>query len=279
MRQANTFAIVMLLATLPASALDWNQADPASQWKSLLAAPPAAAAVRPPSDGGASAGHFDSFVFSLEWTAAFCEGKPGLPECANRSPDRFDAKNLALHGLWPDQAGDTSHSYGYCGVDSSVRALDRAATWCRMPALNLSNATMSRLSTIMPGTASCLQNHEWYKHGTCSGLTPDEYFAQASALVTFVSGTNFGRYLSTHSGQTISANSLLEAFESDFGSGSRSLVRLTCTKAGGADLLLDVRLKLSQPLRPAAELGKMLLSGGGAGNCPASFKLDELPAR
>jgi hypothetical protein len=42
------------------------------------------------------------------------------------------------------------------------------------------------------------------------------------------------------------------------------------------DLLLDVRLTLTQPLRPANELGKMLLPGGGKGNCPASFKLDEL---
>ena len=71
---------------------------------------PAAVAARPPSGGGGSPGQFDSYVFSLEWTAAFCEGKPGLPECANRKPDRFDAKNLALHGLWPDQNGDSPKS-------------------------------------------------------------------------------------------------------------------------------------------------------------------------
>jgi ribonuclease T2 len=270
----------MLIAALPAAAQNWNQ-DPASHWRSSLSvapAAPSAALVRTPSDGGA-AGQFDTYVFSLQWAAAFCEGKPALPECADRTPGRFSAKNLTIHGLWPDKANDTAHTYGYCGVDASVRALDKAATWCRMPGLNLASETMSRLTEIMPGAASCLQNHEWYKHGSCSGYTPDEYYARAAGLVTFVSTTKFGRFLSTNTGRTVTADALLAAFESEFGSGSRNLVSLNCTKSGGADLLLDVRLKLSQPLRPAAELGKMLLPGGGTGNCPGTFKIDELPAR
>ncbi len=279
MRKPNGLAILMLIAALPAAALNWNQGDPVSQGKtSFSVAPetPAAVLVRPPSGGGGVAGQFDTYVFSLQWAAAFCEGKPGLPECADRTPGRFSAKNLTIHGLWPDKAGDAAHTYGYCGVDASIQALDRAATWCRMPALNLSNATMSRLTEIMPGAASCLQNHEWYKHGSCSGFTPDDYYDRAAALVTFVSTTKFGRYLAANTGRTIAAEDLLAAFESDFGVGSRKLISLNCTKAGGADLLLDVRLTLSQPLRPANELGKMLLPGGGKGNCPASFKLDEL---
>lgn len=280
MRRANFSAILILLAALPAAALNWNQ-DPAAQWKSSLSAAPAAPSAilaRPPSGGGGAAGQFDSYVFSVEWTAAFCEGKPGLPECADRDPNRFSAKSLALHGLWPDQAGDASHTYGYCGVDAATQALDRGPTWCKMPAPGVSDAVMSRLKPMMPGTASCLQNHEWYKHGSCSGLTPDAYFTQASALVAFVATTNFGRYLAANSGKTVTADAVLAAFETDFGAGSRSMVSLSCTKARGSDMLLDVRMKLSQPLRPAAELGKMLQPGVGKGNCPASFLLDELPA-
>jgi ribonuclease T2 len=279
MRKPNGFAILMILAALPAAALNWNQADPASQWKSSLSAAPAAPAAilsRPPSGGGGVAGQFDSYVLTLQWSAAFCETRPNLPECGDRDPDRFSAKNLTLHGLWPEKAGDSTHAYGYCGVDDATRALDRAATWCRMPALDLSSPTRSRLAEVMPAVASCLQNHEWYKHGSCSGFTPDSYFSQASALVAHVAGTSFGRYLSANTGRTVTADALLAAFERDFGAGSRGMVRLTCAKAGGADLLTDVRLKLTHPLRPADELGKMLLPGGGKGNCPASFKLDEL---
>jgi ribonuclease T2 len=282
MKTSNGLAILVLFAALPAAALNWNQGDPAAQWKSALSAAPAAPAAimsRPPSGGGGTAGQFDSYVFSVEWTAAFCEGKPGLPECADRSPDRFSAKHLALHGLWPDRNDDASHAYGYCGVDASTQRLDSAATWCRMPAPGISDAVMSRLKPLMPGTASCLENHEWYKHGSCSGFAADQYFTQASALVSFIAESNFGRYLAAHAGQTVSADAVLAAFESDFGAGSRSLVSLTCTKARGSDMLLDVRMKLANPLRPAADLGKMLLPGGGKGNCPASFLLDELPAR
>ena len=113
------------------------------------------------------------------------------------------------------------------------------------------------------------------KHGSCSGFTPDSYFSQASARHR-VAGTGFGPLSLGEHGRTVTADALLAAFERDFGAGSRAMVRLTCAKAGGADLLLDVRLKLSHPLRPAADLGKMLLPGGGKGNCPVSFKLDEL---
>ena len=236
--------------------------------------------ARPLSGGGDVAGQFDSYVLALSWMPAFCEGKPGKTECANRNPDRFDAKNLVLHGLWPNKANDSSHTYGYCGVDAATQALDLPATWCRMPALNLLSATMSRLTEIMPGTASCLQNHEWYKHGSCSGFSPDEYFVQSAAIVSFVAGTNFGHYLAAHAGQTVTADALLAAFERDFGAGSRRSVSLACAKAGGENLLLEVRLPLAHPLRPAAELGQMLLPGRDRkGNCPASFKLHELPAR
>jgi ribonuclease T2 len=148
-----------------------------------------------------------------------------------------------------------------------------------MPAPGISGGVMSRLTQVMPGTASCLQNHEWYKHGSCSGFTPDDYFSQAAALVEQVASGALGRFISSHVGRTVSASDLLTAFESDFGSGSRRYVSLSCTKGRGASLLLDVRLHLSNPLRPASELSKMLLPTAGSGNCPSSFLIDPAPSR
>ncbi|MCM2303525.1 MAG: hypothetical protein NDJ72_02395 [Elusimicrobia bacterium] len=279
MRHPSRFAILMLMAALPAAAFNWDQGDPAAQWRSALSAPPAVPAAvlsRPPSSGGGVAGEFDSYVLALQWSAAFCETRPNLPECGDRDPDRFSAKHLTLHGLWPEKSGDASHSYGYCGVDDATRALDRAATWCRMPALGLTSRTMTRLTEVMPAVASCLHNHEWYKHGSCSGFDPESYFSRASDIVAAIAGTQFGRFLAANAGRTVSADALLSAFERDHGAGSGSKVRLTCVKARGTFLLSDVRLKLAHPLRPASELGRMLLAGGGKGNCPASFELDEL---
>jgi len=269
-------AALALLAALafPAAALDWNAADPLAQTRAQLGRPAADAAARPGPGGGGVAGQFDSYVFSLEWTAAFCEGKSSLPECSSMTSGRFDANNLALHGLWPDKNSDASHSYGYCGVDARTQSLDRGATWCQMPDIGLSGATLSRLTTAMPGTASCLQNHEWYKHGSCSGFGPDDYFNRAAALVERVSASSFGRFLAAHVGQTVAAADLLASFEADFGAGSGKNVSLSCTDARGTSLLLDVRLKLSNPLRPASELASMLLPGAGAGNCPARFLID-----
>ncbi len=279
MRKPNGFAILMLLASLPAAALTWDQGDPAAHWRSALSAPPAvpaAVASRPPSSGGGVAGEFDSYVLALQWSAAFCETRPSLPECGDRDPDRFSAKHLTLHGLWPGKANDSSHSYGYCGVDDATRALDRAATWCRMPALGLTGGTAARLASVMPAVASCLDKHEWYKHGTCSGFTPEVYFTRASDIVTSVAGSEFGRYLAANAGKAVTGDAVRAAFERAFGAGSGSKVRLTCVKARGASLLSDVRMNLAHPLRPASELGKMILPGGDKGNCPASFELDSL---
>ncbi|MFI5347570.1 MAG: ribonuclease [Elusimicrobiota bacterium] len=271
------FALLAVVATAPAFAVDWNGADPVAQARPELAA--AAAAPQPSpvlhADAG-TPGQFDTYVFSLEWTAAFCEGKSGLPECAGMS-GRFDAGNLALHGLWPDKNNDSSHSYGFCGVDPNTQSLDKGSTWCRMPDIGLSGSVLSRLTTDMPGVASCLQNHEWYKHGTCSGYTPDEYFTRASSLVEQVSASAFGRFLSSHVGQTVNASDLLAAWEADFGAGSRNYVSLSCTKGRGASLLLDVRLHLANPLGDASDLKSLLLPVAGSGNCGASFLID--PAR
>lgn len=277
MKQPLGFAILLLLAALRAAAFTWDQGDPAARWRSALSAPPAVPrAIRADPPEAARPGEFDSFVLSLQWSAAFCETRPNLPECGDRDPDRFSARNLTLHGLWPEKSGDTAHKYGYCGVDDATRALDRAPTWCRLPALGLTRATSARLASVMPAAASCLDKHEWIKHGTCSGFSSEDYFVRSAELVEHIAGTAFGRFLAANAGRAVTADALLAAFERDFGAGSRSLVKLTCVKARGASLLVDVRLKLAHPLRPAKELGKMLLPGGGKGNCPASFELDEL---
>ena len=63
-------ALLALIAASPSSALDWNGADPVAQFRPELAA--LSAVTRPVvfhADVG-TPGQFDSYVFSLEWTAA-----------------------------------------------------------------------------------------------------------------------------------------------------------------------------------------------------------------
>jgi ribonuclease T2 len=246
----------------------------------LLFAAPLAAQPVPTAPDGTPAGQFDSYVFALTWEPTFCEGK-SFTECANMTPDSFDAKNLTLHGLWPDRNGDSKHAYGDCGVGSDIQQNDHGGSWCKMPALGLTDATLSVLTPVMPGVASCLQNHEWYKHGSCSGLAPDDFFTQAAGLAAHVADTGLGRFLTAHVGQNVSPDDLFSAFETDFGAGSRSSVTLSCTNVGGTEMLSEIHLSLSPKLLAPAELGAMLVpaNGAGPGNCPASFLLDPAGSR
>jgi ribonuclease T2 len=164
-------------------------------------------------------------------------------------------------------------------VPSSDQSLDRAPTWCQLREPAYSDATHSALGVVMPGVNSCLDHHEWTKHGTCSGLAADAYFAEAAALVQAVAATAFGHYLTAHAGQTIDSSALVAAFEKDFGAGSGSKLVMNCTSVRGASALLEVRLHLPNPVRPASELTSMLLPTGDRGNCPSSFLLDPIPGR
>lgn len=71
-------------------------------------------------------------------------------------PDRHFA--FVLHGLWPQ-----NEKGGWPEDCSTAR---------------VSEGIVDSMLTIMPSPK--LVEHEWTKHGTCSGLEPQEYFDEAS---------------------------------------------------------------------------------------------------
>jgi len=222
-------------------------------------------------------GKFDYYVLALSWQPAFCEGHPGKTECTSQTGDRYDAKNLVLHGLWPSRIGDKSHRYGFCGVSKKVRKLDQPGAWCKMPDLNLASDTTKDLAVYMPGYASCLQNHEWYKHGSCSGLNANDYFQKASGLVARMSDTGFDKFISANVGKTVATSDLLAEFEKDFGSGSRKYVNLFCDRGTAGAMLSEVRLYLKKQLPGDGDLSGALVQPEKSerGNCPEEVMIDE----
>jgi ribonuclease T2 len=82
---------------------------------------------------------------------------PGF--CASHRSDPECGKHLgfALHGLWPELEGGDYPSD------------------CRQTALT--SAQRRQFANVYPD-ASMLK-HEWPKHGTCSGLSPADYFGLA----------------------------------------------------------------------------------------------------
>lgn len=128
------------------------------QLKHLAAALLVAVAALAPGAGswaeGERAGAFDYFVLALSWSPSFCalEGDARRAvECRSGS-----ARSFTLHGLWPQsERGWPSH--------------------CRTEARDPTRAETARMADVM-GSGG-LAWYEWQKHGRCSGLSAEGYFA------------------------------------------------------------------------------------------------------
>lgn len=98
-------------------------------------------------------GQFDFYVLSLSWSPSFCEsggGRNGNNEQCNRGrPYAF-----VVHGLWPQYDRGFPQN---CGE----------APW-------IDRELVRSMTDIMPAYGLVL--HEWKTHGTCSGLSAEDYF-------------------------------------------------------------------------------------------------------
>lgn len=191
-------------------------------------------------------GRFDYYVLALSWQPAFCEFHSTTPECRSQNDSRYDATHLVLHGLWPNVRGDSRHDYEYCGVARELREKDRSRNWCAMPTPGLSEESQKRLNPLMPGLQSCLERHEWFRHGVCSGLTANQYFEKAASLVEKMAKTKFSTYIANNIGKRVSLGSLLSEFDKDFGKGSSRGLALLCDSKHGTSMLTEVRLYLKK---------------------------------
>ncbi len=223
--------------------------------------------------GGPQPGNFDSYAFSLSWQPAFCESHQGKKECRSWKDGDFDASHLVLHGLWPNQNNDTEHDYGYCNVPTDVKALDDSGKWCQMPDLSLSQATKDELGRVMPGYQSCLQNHEWYRHGTCSGMQPDGYFTKAAGFVEGIAKTKLGALLSANVGKKVTMAQLKASAEADYGKKGANL-RFICKNG----LLSEVRMYLVKDIADKSVITADMLMPPGQGEsstCKGNVLIDK----
>jgi len=99
-------------------------------------------------------GDFDFYVLTLSWSPGFCDagGAGKSPEqCAAGSGEGF-----VVHGLWPENQNRRYPEY--CGRNE-----------------NLSEASLAETRGLYPSEG--LARYEYAKHGTCTGLGPEDYFA------------------------------------------------------------------------------------------------------
>jgi ribonuclease T2 len=227
------------------------------------------------SSNGSSCGtpaQADSYVFALSWQPAFCESKPNKPECAIRDPKVYQATHFTLHGLWPNK-NSCGTKYGYCGQVKS-----QPSDFCQYPPVNLSSAVTDKLAVVMPsvGAHSCLERHEWHKHGTCQSGSADEYYTRATALVHEFNDSGMSKFISERINKKVSLNEIRAALDADLGVGTSKRAKIGCSKDG---LLVDVWLYLPADLKPNASLKDLLAQGPNApadNSCKNGFRVDEI---
>jgi ribonuclease T2 len=99
-------------------------------------------------------GRVDYYAVALSWSPAFCATHDDPDQCASGRQAGF-----VMHGLWPQ------FEKGYPQECSTERLLPQAR---------------EKYASLFPSRG--MINHEWSKHGTCSGLNPAAYFELSAKL-------------------------------------------------------------------------------------------------
>lgn len=193
---------------------------------------------RPPPDPGKK-----SLVLAVSWQPAFCETRPGKPECTSQNANRFDATHFSLHGLWPQPRDKI-----YCGVPAHMVALDKDQRWGDLPPLLLSNPLRQELERIMPGTQSNLQRHEWLKHGTCYSQSEQQYYEDSVRLMKDLNRSEVRDLFASHIGKTLKTEHIQRSFEKAFGNGAGNKIKVSCIKDGKRRLIKEITIGLSGDL-------------------------------
>lgn len=219
---------------------------------------PAPSGPAQPHPPGGKASH----LLSLSWEPTFCQAHGDKAECAGETSASPDARQLSLHGLWPQPKG-----FYYCIADGAekkrIRDLDDAHQWDKLPDPGLSGGVHDRLAVAMPGVQSLLERHEWAKHGTCFGATPDAYFGRAVDLVDQINASAVGQLIAANVGKTVTTAQIRAAFDDAFGAGSADAVAVKC--AGAA--ISEIEVYLAGPVNGTDPVGKLLHHADEASTC------------
>jgi len=182
----------------------------------------------------------ENYALAISWEPAFCLTVSGKPECASETASRQDAHAFSLHGLWP-QSGS------YCGATATQKSNDQAGKWSLLPAVTLSAATEAALQIEEPGTQSYLERHEWIEHGTCSGLSQQNFFAPTLAMLNGINASNLGSTVAANVGGSLTLAQLQTAAALDYGTYAKTDIEYLCISSGGTSYLEEVRFHMRLP--------------------------------
>lgn len=172
---------------------------------------------------GERSGDFDYYVLALSWTPTWCaiEGDDrASPQCAPGQGFGF-----TLHGLWPQ------YDEGW-------------PSFCPTTASPPSRAMTAGMADIMG--SSGLAWHQWRKHGSCSGLTAEQYFRLSRLAYERVQQPAVLRQLDRV--VRLPAEVVEEAFLEENPGLSDEMLTVTCREGR----VQEVRICLTRGLEPRA---------------------------
>jgi ribonuclease T2 len=130
------------------------------------------------------------YVFAYSWKPGYCyTTNPDYPGCLE--PKEYWKYNLTIHGLWPQY--DTTGYPSYCSTESFDTNVPYEIGWDTMttyfPDMNYAETSPDYDS---------FWEHEWDKHGTCSGLSQYDYFSETINLSKiFITPSIIDKYINT----------------------------------------------------------------------------------
>lgn len=170
--------------------------------------------------GPGAAAPFDYYVLSLSWSPQYCASPAGRDDRVQCEGRRY---GFVAHGLWPQHERGSPE---FCGTTQPRQVKPQI---------------VDEYLPIMPSPR--LIDHQWKKHGTCSGLTQEQYFRATRQAFdgfrvpkAFEDGTMIRTRRDTVLARIRESNPHLPA----------SAIALRCK---GSDLA-EVRVCLSRDLRP-----------------------------
>jgi ribonuclease T2 len=183
-----------------------------------------------------SADHSSSWLV-LTWGPSLCATEPTNAGCTSGHV-QTQGSTWILHGLWP-QPDDQQ----YCGVPKEVAKRAGNLHGSDMPSVDIGDDVRNTLQSMM-SDASTLASHEWYAHGTCSGVTPDVFFSDATALTGEARNVLDPMFAEAQGGR-IALSAVRDKFDADFGAGAGERVRLSCRNVTGeGSVVYELHLSL-----------------------------------
>ena len=166
---------------------------------------------------GGVQGRFDYYALVLSWSPTHCETaeRPDAQQCRPRDGRRY---SFVLHGLWPQYER---------GFPESCPTPDRPF---------VPQGTIDRMADIMPSRSLII--HEYRKHGTCSGLEPESYYALSRKLYEKIRIPK--RFHEPDQNQMIDTSAVLEEFVAANPGLKSDMLAVAC--GGPGNRLREVRI-------------------------------------